>query len=168
MRRTIVIRRDYLHYVRKFKRFEKIHTSLQVHCSPCLALPRPFDRPWSPDPKPEPYIGFNAEILFSKRCAHINFFFLELNSFSFKARYIPHLSSLYFSGRKFWSCSWFSFFSWLCFFSRFWRFDLLFHFSFLFFFWLIISRSCFTEKLKAFFKVSSIELKWNSIVVCCN
>ena len=50
--KIIVIRRDYLHYVRKFKRFEKRQTSLQAHCSPCLALPRPFDRPWSPDPKP--------------------------------------------------------------------------------------------------------------------
>ena len=38
MRRTIVIRRDYLHYVRKFKRFEKRHTSLQAHCSPCFRV----------------------------------------------------------------------------------------------------------------------------------
>ena len=57
MRRIIVIRRDYLHYVRKFKRFEKRHTSLQAHCSPCLALPRPFDRSWSPDPKPYPILA---------------------------------------------------------------------------------------------------------------
>lgn len=38
MRRTIVIRRDYLHYIRKFKRFEKRHTSLQAHCSPCFRV----------------------------------------------------------------------------------------------------------------------------------
>jgi len=36
MMRTIVIRRDYLHYVRKYNRFEKRHKNISVHCSPCF------------------------------------------------------------------------------------------------------------------------------------
>ena len=38
MKRTIVIRRDYLHYIKKYNRFEKRHKNLAVHCSP--AFPR--------------------------------------------------------------------------------------------------------------------------------
>merc|ERR1712198_732789 len=36
MQRTIVIRRDYLHYVRKYNRFEKRHKNMSVHMSPCF------------------------------------------------------------------------------------------------------------------------------------
>eukprot|EP00386_Alphamonas_edax_P013382 GDKI01041341.1.p2 GENE.GDKI01041341.1~~GDKI01041341.1.p2 ORF type:complete len:167 (-),score=68.77 GDKI01041341.1:148-648(-) len=36
MNRTIVIRRHYLHYVKKYNRFEKRHTNLSVHCSPAF------------------------------------------------------------------------------------------------------------------------------------
>merc|ERR1711860_357431 len=36
MERTIVIRRDYLHYVRKYNRFEKRHKNMSVHLSPCF------------------------------------------------------------------------------------------------------------------------------------
>ncbi|KAL5280620.1 RPS11 family protein [Megaselia abdita] len=36
MQRTIVIRRDYLHYVRKYSRFEKRHRNLSVHLSPAF------------------------------------------------------------------------------------------------------------------------------------
>ncbi|XP_064601815.1 small ribosomal subunit protein uS17-like [Liolophura sinensis] len=36
MQRTIVIRRDYLHYVKKYNRFEKRHRNISVHCSPCF------------------------------------------------------------------------------------------------------------------------------------
>ncbi|XP_022096415.1 40S ribosomal protein S11-like [Acanthaster planci] len=36
MQRTIVIRRDYLHYIRKYKRFEKRHKTMSVHLSPCF------------------------------------------------------------------------------------------------------------------------------------
>ncbi|CDW82785.1 40s ribosomal protein [Stylonychia lemnae] len=38
MKRTIIIRRDYLHYVKKYNRFEKRHNNFAVHCSP--AFPR--------------------------------------------------------------------------------------------------------------------------------
>jgi len=38
MTRTIVIRRDYLHYVRKYKRFEKRHRNIPVHCSPAFSV----------------------------------------------------------------------------------------------------------------------------------
>merc|ERR1712098_897520 len=31
MKRTIVIRRDYLHYVKKYNRFEKRHRNMSVH-----------------------------------------------------------------------------------------------------------------------------------------
>ena len=36
MKRTIVMRRDYLHYIRKYRRYEKRHTNISVHCSPCF------------------------------------------------------------------------------------------------------------------------------------
>ncbi|XP_022664594.1 40S ribosomal protein S11-like [Varroa jacobsoni] len=36
MQRTIVIRRDYLHYVRKYNRFERRHRNMSVHLSPCF------------------------------------------------------------------------------------------------------------------------------------
>ncbi|XP_044006771.1 40S ribosomal protein S11-like [Aphidius gifuensis] len=36
MQRTIVIRRDYLHYIRKYTRFEKRHRNMSVHLSPCF------------------------------------------------------------------------------------------------------------------------------------
>ncbi|XP_017778925.1 PREDICTED: 40S ribosomal protein S11 isoform X1 [Nicrophorus vespilloides] len=36
MQRTIVIRRDYLHYVKKYNRFEKRHRNMSVHLSPCF------------------------------------------------------------------------------------------------------------------------------------
>ena len=38
MRRTVVVRRDYLHYIKKYNRFEKRHKNLSAHCSP--AFPR--------------------------------------------------------------------------------------------------------------------------------
>lgn len=36
MQRTIVIRRDYLHFIRKYSRFEKRHRNISVHLSPCF------------------------------------------------------------------------------------------------------------------------------------
>ncbi|KAJ1530495.1 hypothetical protein ONE63_005393 [Megalurothrips usitatus] len=36
MQRTIVIRRDFLHYVKKYNRFEKRHRNMSVHLSPCF------------------------------------------------------------------------------------------------------------------------------------
>merc|ERR1712140_89399 len=36
MHRTIVVRRDYLHYIRKYTRFEKRHKNLSAHMSPCF------------------------------------------------------------------------------------------------------------------------------------
>ncbi|XP_018914895.1 small ribosomal subunit protein uS17 isoform X1 [Bemisia tabaci] len=36
MKRTIVVRRDYLHYIPKYNRFEKRHTNVSVHMSPCF------------------------------------------------------------------------------------------------------------------------------------
>eukprot|EP01083_Nonionella_stella_P022657 62660_1 len=38
MKRTIVIRRDFLHYVKKYNRFEKRHKNMSVHCSPCFRV----------------------------------------------------------------------------------------------------------------------------------
>merc|ERR1712242_29200 len=36
MNKTVVIRRDYLHYVKKYNRFEKRHKNMSVHMSPCF------------------------------------------------------------------------------------------------------------------------------------
>jgi len=38
MKRTIVVRRDYLHYVPKYNRFEKRHTNITAHCTPALTV----------------------------------------------------------------------------------------------------------------------------------
>merc|ERR1712178_403197 len=36
MTNTITIRRDYLHYITKYKRYEKRHKMVSVHCSPAF------------------------------------------------------------------------------------------------------------------------------------
>merc|ERR1719198_1816303 len=36
MKRTIILRRNYLHYVKKFHRFEERHKNIAVHCSPAF------------------------------------------------------------------------------------------------------------------------------------
>ena len=36
MKRTIVIRRDYLHFIKKYQRYEKRHKNLVAHMSPCF------------------------------------------------------------------------------------------------------------------------------------
>ena len=38
MKRTIIVRRDYLHYITKYRRFEKRHTNIAVHCSPAFPV----------------------------------------------------------------------------------------------------------------------------------
>ena len=38
MHRNVVIRRDYLHYIKKYNRFEKRHKNLAAHCSPAFRL----------------------------------------------------------------------------------------------------------------------------------
>ena len=38
MNRTIIIRRDYFHYVKKYNRFEKRHRNIPVHISPCFSV----------------------------------------------------------------------------------------------------------------------------------
>ena len=38
MKRTIIVRRDYLHYIRKYRRFEKRHKNIAVHCSPAFPV----------------------------------------------------------------------------------------------------------------------------------
>ena len=36
MNKTIVMRRDYLHYIRKYQRYEKRHRNISAHCSPAF------------------------------------------------------------------------------------------------------------------------------------
>ena len=38
MKGTIVIRRDYLHYVKKYNRFEKRHSHVACHVSPAFRI----------------------------------------------------------------------------------------------------------------------------------
>ena len=38
MQRSIIVRRDYLHYVDKYKRFEKRHKNVPAHLSPCFRV----------------------------------------------------------------------------------------------------------------------------------
>merc|ERR1712243_533897 len=43
MLRTVIIRRDYLHYIKKYNRFEKRHKNMAVHLSPCFRDVKPGD-----------------------------------------------------------------------------------------------------------------------------
>ena len=36
MNRTIVMRMDYLHFIKKYQRYEKRHTNISAHISPCF------------------------------------------------------------------------------------------------------------------------------------
>ena len=36
MTNTVVVRRDYLHYISKYRRYEKRHKNIHVHCSPAF------------------------------------------------------------------------------------------------------------------------------------
>jgi len=36
--KTIVIRRDYLHFIRKYNRFEKRHSNISAHCTPAFKV----------------------------------------------------------------------------------------------------------------------------------
>jgi small subunit ribosomal protein S11e len=38
MKRTIIVRRDYLHYRKKYNRFEKRHRNIPAHCSPAFLV----------------------------------------------------------------------------------------------------------------------------------
>merc|ERR1712205_47417 len=38
MKRTVVVRRDYLHYIKKYRRFEKRHKNIHAHCTPAFAV----------------------------------------------------------------------------------------------------------------------------------
>ena len=43
MARTVVLRRDYLHYIKKYNRFEKRHHNLSAHLSPAFERVRVGD-----------------------------------------------------------------------------------------------------------------------------
>ncbi len=43
MKRTLVIRREYLHYIKKYNRYEKRHRNLSAHVSPCFIGVTPGD-----------------------------------------------------------------------------------------------------------------------------
>ena len=36
MKNTIIVRRDYLHYVKKYQRYQKHHKNIPAHCSPAF------------------------------------------------------------------------------------------------------------------------------------
>jgi len=38
MNRTIIVKRDYLRFISKYKRYEKRHKHLAAHCSPCFLV----------------------------------------------------------------------------------------------------------------------------------
>ena len=38
MPRTIIVRTDYLHYIKKYQRYEKSHRNIAVHCSPAFRV----------------------------------------------------------------------------------------------------------------------------------
>jgi len=40
MAKTVVLRRDYLHYIKKYNRFEKRHSNMPAHLSPAFARTR--------------------------------------------------------------------------------------------------------------------------------
>jgi small subunit ribosomal protein S11e len=38
MKNTVIVRRDYLHYIKKYRRFEKRHKNIAAHCSPAFTV----------------------------------------------------------------------------------------------------------------------------------
>ena len=38
MNRTLIMKMDYLHYIKKYQRYEKRHTNLPAHISPCFRV----------------------------------------------------------------------------------------------------------------------------------
>merc|ERR1712141_684324 len=38
MKHTVIVRRDYIHLVKKYNRFEKRHSNTAAHCSPCFRV----------------------------------------------------------------------------------------------------------------------------------
>eukprot|EP00884_Botryococcus_braunii_P006671 jgi/Botrbrau1/16004/Bobra.0353s0003.1 len=38
MHRTIIIRRNYAHYIKKYGRYEKRHANIPAHVSPCFRV----------------------------------------------------------------------------------------------------------------------------------
>ncbi|TPX45038.1 hypothetical protein SeLEV6574_g04119 [Synchytrium endobioticum] len=44
MRRTVVVRREYLHFVKKYNRYEKRHKNLSAHMSPAFIGVEPGDQ----------------------------------------------------------------------------------------------------------------------------
>lgn len=38
MKRTVIVRRDYLHYIPKYNRYEKRHRNIPAHVSPCFRV----------------------------------------------------------------------------------------------------------------------------------
>jgi len=38
MKRTIIVRRDFLHYIRKYNRYEKRHTNVSAHLTPAFRV----------------------------------------------------------------------------------------------------------------------------------
>ena len=38
MQRTVVVRRDYLHYIAKYNRYEKRHRNIHAHLSPAFTV----------------------------------------------------------------------------------------------------------------------------------
>ncbi|XP_019173828.1 PREDICTED: 40S ribosomal protein S11-like [Ipomoea nil] len=38
MTRTIIVRRNYLHFVKKYQRYEKRHSNIAAHISPCFRV----------------------------------------------------------------------------------------------------------------------------------
>lgn len=38
MKRTLIVRRDYMKWVKKYKRYEKRHKNIAAHCSPCFEI----------------------------------------------------------------------------------------------------------------------------------
>ena len=38
MKRTIIVRKDYLHYISKYRRYEKRHKNVAAHCSPAFTV----------------------------------------------------------------------------------------------------------------------------------
>ncbi|KAM3714235.1 hypothetical protein ACB098_01G319200 [Castanea mollissima] len=39
MMRTIIVCRDYLHFVKKYQRYERRHSNIPAHISPCFRVP---------------------------------------------------------------------------------------------------------------------------------
>lgn len=78
MERTIIVRRDYLHFIPKYNRYEKRHKNIAAHCSPAFVGIAPGD---------VVTIGECRYVYLTLRCWHLEFLYPTNNPHTSTSEY---------------------------------------------------------------------------------